>query len=174
MQDLDKQIKSLEKKLNRVAKDATPKAYASAVNKTASKIKTDVVRKVAKDANIRVKDVSPRVYVRRASARKGVAAISFYSKPVNATKTNFSKLRKGFKVAGEVVPRSFFARGRNNRRHYIYQRKGKARTPIRMVTIRISRAVNRYAEPAIAQKMRTDFPRILKSEFNARIKGYVS
>lgn len=171
---LDKQLKSLERKLNKISKVDTARAYASAVNKTAQRVRTEVSREVASAKRLRVKDVRSRIYIRRANARRGFATISFYAKPVNAVNTSFSKVRKGYKVAGELRPRSFFARARNNGRHFIYQRKGKDRLPIQMVNVPIADAVNNAAIPVIKKRMSSDFYSILRQEFNARIKGYVT
>ena len=172
--NLDKQVRDLERKLNKISKIETARAYASAINKTAKLARTQVVRQVAKERKLPVRSVSKRVYIRRATSNRGYALISLYAKPVNAINTNFSTQKKGFKVAGKVVPRSFFAKSKGFGRHYIFQRKGYARLPIDMVTVPISDVLKRVSLPIIKDKMRTDFERLIKTEFNARIKGYVT
>lgn len=169
---LDADIRRLEKKLNRISSKETPRAYAAAINKTAKMIQTEVAREVAKANRIRVKDVKRRVFIRKANIKKSNAKISVYAKPINAVSTNYKVTRRGYSVAGERVPRSFFAKGKS-RRHQIFQRKGSARYPIDVVKIYINDDVQRLVMPIVERKMKTDFQRLLKHEFNARLRGYV-
>lgn len=170
--DLDLAVKRLEKKLSKISKVETDRAYSAAVNKVAARIKTRVVRAVAGDTKIAQKVVRRRIYLRRSRAKTGKAVITFYGKPVNAIDTNYSLLKRGYKVAGTLYPRTFFAKGKGPR-HQIFQRKGAARYPIAPVRIPISDEVERYAVPITAQLMKTEFPDLLRHELGVRIRGVI-
>lgn len=170
--ELDASIKRLEKKLSKIAKVETDRAYSAAANKIATRVKSRVAKAVASDVNLTQKVVKRKIFIRRSRAATGRAAITFYTRPVNAVSTNYSITRKGYKVAGRVYPRTFFAKGKSST-HQIYQRKGQARYPIDPVKIPISEAVNRHAVPLTARLMKTDFPDLLKHELGVRIRGVI-
>lgn len=169
---IDASIKSLERKLDKIGRVETDRAYSSAVNKISTRVRSQVTKAVAGDVNLTQKVVRRKIFIRRSRARTGKAAIYFYTRPINAISTNYRITRKGYKVAGRVYPRTFFARGKGPT-HQIFQRQGIARYPIEPVKIEIQDSVNRFAVPITDRLMKTDFPDILKREFNARIRGYI-
>lgn len=171
---LDQQVKALERKLNDIARIETKRAYSSAINKTATVITRDVARHVSQAKNTRQRDITSRIFYRRSTTRTPNGKLSFYTKPLSAIKVPFSKNRRGFRVAGKQVERSFFAQMPNQKRHHIYQRKGKARTPIRRVNLSISTEVNAVAIPMTEKAMKNIFPKKLQHELHARLKGYVT
>ena len=174
MDDLEKQIKSLEKKLTKIAQVDTDRAYSSAINKTANSIKSHVVKKVSGDVKITQKNIRRKIYVKRSTPKTGMAKLYFYGRAVNAINTNFSKTAKGYKIAGTFRPRTFFAKSPTANKHLIFQRRGAERLPVDVVKIPINEAVQKHAMPTIKERMNNYFYKTLKAEFNARLKGYVS
>lgn len=173
MSDLDKQIKLLSKRLKEVSKVKAKRAYSSAVNKTAAKVRTAVTKKISSDVKVAQKNIRKRIFIKRATARKSQGKIIFYSRSINAINIKHVKQRKGYKVAGELYPRSFKARASGNGKHFIWQREGKKRLPIRVIKIDIEASVKRHALPSTKDKMKNEFPIIFKRELKARLKGYV-
>jgi hypothetical protein len=87
---VDKQLDQVAKEMRAIAAKAAPKAMTSALNKVAGKAKTATVSAVAKEVGVRVKDVKPRVHLRKArwedvntygSLR---SILSAYVKPITA------------------------------------------------------------------------------------------
>ena len=171
---LDAQIRELERKLNAISKVETQRAYASALNKTAQVIRRDAARKVAQSKKIRQRDVMRRIFYRRANYKKPFGDLAFYAKPISAINVPFSSNKRGFKVAGSQVPRSFLAKMPNQSRHHIYQRKGRERTPIQRVVVRIDDIVREHALQSSKTIMRSRFSAVFRQELNARLKGYVT
>ncbi len=169
---LDQSVKSLEKKLNKISKLDTDRAFSSAANKLATRAKSQVAKAVAREVRVTQKNVRSKIFIGRSTAKTGRAKITFYTRPVNAVRTNYSITKRGYKVAGKIYPRTFFARGKGATSQ-IFQRKGSARYPIEPVKIPIQAAVNRYAVPITADLMKRDFKKILQQEFRARINGYI-
>ena len=171
---LDDQLRRLERKLDKIAKDSVPKAYAAAVNKVATQSRTAIASEVAREVRIPVRAVKSRIYLRRARVGGLEAQIRLYARPVDAVNTGPARLSRGWKVAGQFRERSFMARMPNQNRHRIYQRAGADRLPIQKVVVPISEPVERIGMAVTALKMRRDFARLYKHELDARIKGYVT
>lgn len=121
---LDQSIKQLERKLNKIAKVETDRAYSSAANKIATRVRSQVTKAVAGDVKIAQKNVRRKIYISRSKAKTGRARLTFYTRPINAVSTNYSITKKGYKVAGQVRPRTFFAKGKSPT-HQIYPMKLK-------------------------------------------------
>lgn len=172
--NLDKQLRRLERKLDKIAKDATPKAFASAINKVATQSKTAVASEVAKEVRIPVRAVKSRIFIRRARPGTMVAKIALYARPIDAIHTGPTRMASGWKVGGKFRERSFMQRMPNQSRHRIYQRKGSSRLPISKVVLPVSEPVARIGRAVTTLKMRKDFARLYQHELNARIKGYVT
>tara|TARA_R110001599_G_scaffold100770_5_gene258102 strand:- start:3512 stop:4057 length:546 start_codon:yes stop_codon:yes gene_type:complete len=179
---LDDQIKSLSKKLDKIAKVETIKAHISAVNKVAAQSKTAIASISAAETKIKVSKLKKRIFVKRASFSKPSARVYFYSRPVDALDASNSRVAKGWKVAGTFRQRSFLARMPNQSRHHIFQRDGngpvrtaggKKRERIKMITVEAADSLNRVGPAVTELKMMKDYHRLLKSELSARLKGYV-
>lgn len=180
---LDKQTARLVKKLDKIAKIETARAHASAINKLTKQVKTAVASEVAKEIRIPVRSVKRRIYVKRATASNGIAKVYLYARPVPGVDARATRTNKGWKVAGEFRPRSFLAKMPTQSRHHIFQRDGrgpvlrpdgKRREKFDMVRVPIAEPVKRIGMAVISLKMKRDYPKILKHELNARLKGYVT
>lgn len=180
--NLDKQLRRLERKLEKIAKDATPKAFAAASNKLATQSKTAVASEVAKEVRIPVRAVKGRIFIRRARPGAMVAKVVLYARPVDAINTSPSRMAKGWKVAGQFRERSFMQRMPNMSRHRIFQRTGNFKQnergwkieQFRKVNVNIDEEVARIGKAVTTLKVRKDFARLYQHELNARIKGYVT
>ena len=171
---LDKQIASLERKLEKISRAELYRADASALNKTAAKAKTATASVVSKETKIPVSVVKKRVFLRKAIAGRRGASIALYSRPVAAVDARISRNSKGWRVSGKNYRGSFLAKMSNQNRHHIYQRKTKKRLPIQMVKVPLAEPVERVGKAVIELHMRKEYPRILQREYAARIKGYVT
>lgn len=173
--DLDAQIKSLEKKLNKIATVETQKAVSMALNVVAKRAKIRVARMVSEKTGIKVGKAKTRIFVRRANFKKGYADITMYSRSFSAIHGDFRKTALGYKVGKQGYKRAFFAKGLNNDRHHIYQRKeGKARLPIKMVRINIQQYIDQYGLKIIEGVRSKHFKKEFKRALNARLNGYVT
>lgn len=160
---VDSNIADVTKYLNQVQRDLRPKAIVPALNKTASKVKTEIVRKLAKEQKINQKPLNKQIKITKAhkatkktqarnyavvdaSEAKTINLINFVSR--NTRKINYFNKRIGrgkkrrYKAEGviantgkgrKVYKGTFIATDRNGELK-VFKRKGKARDKIYMVS----------------------------------------
>ena len=167
--DIQQQVQSLNRKIHRLATTETQRATSSALNKTAAKIKTQVIRPVAKETRVQAKYVRKRVYIRRSKARTQYVRITAYRRDITLQSINPRQLKKGFSGAGRRYPDAFRAKGRNGKQQ-IFQRKGKARLPVDVVRIPIAATVDRVVPKVAERLLRQEYPRLLRRDLEYRAK----
>lgn len=168
-QDIQKQVQRLNQKCQRLANIETKRASSAALNKTAAKIRTQVVRGVSKETRIPGKHIRKRVYIKRSSARTQFARLTAYRRDISLNSLKPRQLKKGFSAAGRKYPSAFRAKGRNGSEQ-IFQRKGKARYPIEVVKVPISEHVDRITPKVARQIFKREYPRLLAHEIDYRSK----
>jgi hypothetical protein len=151
----------VQRRLRALHADLRDRVTVAALNKTADKARTEMVRGITTEFNIKAAEVRPRVAVRRASAKgsnlRVVAAIEalpgsrrgramnvihFLEKSVSLAEARrrqksgtLNQLRFKFKRTGgmKTIPGAFVLTA--NRGTFVARRLGKARTPIEAVQV---------------------------------------
>jgi hypothetical protein len=186
---LDKDLAKTYKIMDAMSDIAAPKALTSTLNKVGAKVKTRTTSKVAKSVRARVKDVKPRVRMRRArwddlktyGSLKNI--IHGYAKPLPAIRLAIGRSSKlqyatknrpkgGIKLAGHFFPNAFIQLIHSNNKVHMLVRKQKAtwkspgvRAPTDVVKIPLQPAMEQHLPDAAKHFMKRDFDRILKHEF---------
>jgi hypothetical protein len=178
MSSFDADLKVLAKKLYNLASVEGPRAVSSALNKTAALIQTQVVKEVAKEAKIPQKIIRKKAFIRRSTAKKQRTTISLYRTGVPLItlaggKGAVQEPAPGWiSVKGFFVQRGFINRVRKTGKNQVFQRKNRLRYPIDVVRVNIHQIVDASMPKHTAQKMRDDFPRLLKRDLEYRITRY--
>lgn len=188
---MDEQIRRMEKKLRRYSDKQVPRAAASALNKTVKKVKSKVVKSVAKSTKVKAKAIRSQVFTSRAKSSSLSAYVKSYLRPISAARLiPLSRLtravprgtsKKGVRVAGQMFHGAFVNKGRRGgrkgpghrgRRFYVLQRTTKQRYPVRLVTIKIDRDMKADQLPIAKQIHRTEFVRLYQHELKFRTGKY--
>lgn len=164
-------IASARRSLRRL-RDVQAKADMAAQNKTAAKMRTAVRGALAKDIRVKVGEVKRRFVLRRATKTGGAALTILVARGVDAGKVRGVRDRRpgGVTVPGAKGatrhPHAFIPRG--GRR--VFERRGKARLPLRTVTVPIREPAQRLGRQWLARSGRSEYRRILRREFEFRAR----
>lgn len=197
---LQRDIAKLSKKLGNISKTAIPKADAVALNQTANRIKTQVIKTVASENQIQQKYIRKRVYSRiRISKDYRQGTITAYRRDVPAISlgiaTSMVKKAKGRRlisaatrnVKGRFTKREFAGNtsikvGRNTYQNafvnqargswQIMRRLGKKAYPIEVIKVKISDSVDRSLPQFSRNMMKNAYPSLLQYELQRRLKQY--
>ena len=179
--DLDRQIERFAKKLGKIKSIEVPRANASALNKSAQRVKTRSVQSISKQTRVPQKDIRKRVAIGRATAKKQIAEVKSYVKPVPASalltkaqianKIGTGTNRQGVRAKGYQWKGAFINRGRNDNVH-VFQRKGKARLPIEAVKIDIDKPARRIVKTVSRRVINSDYKRLLEQDLKFRLNKY--
>lgn len=149
----------VQRRLKQLHADIRDKAIAAALNKTADKAKTAMVRSITDEYAIKASEVRPRLNVRRASARnlqvtavlealpgsrrgRAMNVIHFMERSVTLAEARrrakggtLNQLRFKFRRKGgkKIIPGAFVVT--TNRGTFIARRVGKQRLPIESVQV---------------------------------------
>jgi hypothetical protein len=128
------------------------RAGARTLNKAGARMRTAVIRDVAKEARISpMKLVRRRVRMRRAKAGRLVVKLGVLTKQIPASRLSRARdtKRRGVRAyGGRHWPHAFMARGKGDH-HHVFERQGAARYPLRVHKIEIKHAV----EEALKSKL---------------------
>ena len=197
---LQRDIAKLSRKLGNISKTAIPKADAVALNQTANRIKTQVIKTVASENQIQQKYIRKRVYSRiRISKDYRQGTITAYRRDVPAISlgiaTSMVKKAKGRRlisaagrnVKGRFTKREFAGNtaikvGRNTYQNafvnrargswQIMRRLGKKAYPIEVIKVKISDSVDRCLPQFSRNMMKNAYPSLLQYELQRRLKQY--
>lgn len=179
---LQRQIIRRAKKLKAIHQVEVPRAVSSALNKSAKKVVTPVVREVSKGAKVPQKHVRKRTFISRASSRKLRAKVSGYVYPIPLisvikTKTILSKARRGtnrrgVRAAGRQYDGAFINVHRRSGRFQVFRRKTSRRYPLEVISIDVSKSFRASLEREAPRVMRQDFPKLLLHELKYRTNKY--
>lgn len=157
--DVRNNFPDVQRKLRSLRDDIGQRAVAAALNKTADKAKTAMVRQITSEYVIKASDVRPRLNVRRASAsnlqvvavlealpgsRRGrsLNVIHFMERSVTLAEARrrakagtLNQLRFQFRrgQGRKIIPGAFVVT--HNRGTFVAQRVGKKRLPIKSVQV---------------------------------------
>lgn len=95
-QSIDQQMNQLNRKIDRMVNQETKRASSAALNKTAAKIKTKVVREVAQATRLPAKHIRKRVYIKRSKARTQFARVTAYRRDITLNSLKPRQLKKAF------------------------------------------------------------------------------
>lgn len=163
-------IKKLSKSLDDLQKKIVPLATVTALNKTGTRIKTQIVKQVSVKTKIKQKLIRHRARIGKANRRRktlnvwfGTYAISYSS---FLTKTGSVKeTATGIKIGKFQFPGAFKATMPNGHTDY-YQRKGKKRLGIKKASVDIRRA----AKVAMRHSRVVFAPREFMKQFDYELK----
>ncbi|VUD48442.1 hypothetical protein TDB9533_01234 [Thalassocella blandensis] len=179
---IERQIKRYQKKLNKIAGVETPRATASALNKTARSVIPKVVRYVSQETKVPQKFIRKKTFVSRATSRKQRAKIYGYAQAIPVVSLLKTKQllkgarrgtnKRGVRVAGRQYDGAFINVLRKSGRFQVLKRLGKGRYPLEVIKIPIEKEYERALEFFSRQKMRDDFPLLLKRDLQYRYRKY--
>lgn len=187
--NLQRQILSLQRKLERIGNTEVPAAVNTALNRSATEVKGRTSRKVARAENLLLRTIRERMFIKRSTSRTLEARVRIYVKPVSAISQLSPSQRsglvsgrgnaaRGVKIKGRAVFKdSFFAlgkaKGSSGRRMQAFQRKGRARLPVRKLGFDIQARARISIKTTSRQVMKQRFPILLRNNLDARVKRYV-
>lgn len=180
--NLDRQIKSLVRKLHKIGKVEIPRAYAKALNNTGNIAKTEINKTVGKETRLGTKIVRNRTFLRRARAKKPLASVRLYVAPISAvsllTKNQIAnKLgtgtnKKGVKAKGYFYKSAFIQPGLHGKIH-VFKRKSKARYPLKKQVVEIKPIFKRRAPQIVRSVFKARFSGKLKHELSFRLQKHL-
>lgn len=107
-------LKQLQKRFRFVGKDAFPRAAARAINRTATTVRAESAREIAKRMGTKVGDVKRRAKIRKARPGRLEASITFEGKALNLAAFKARQLKRGVSAAPwgrrRVFPGAFITR----------------------------------------------------------------
>ncbi|MBL4761158.1 MAG: phage tail protein [Gammaproteobacteria bacterium] len=181
MDQLSRDIKKLQRKLNAISQKEMPKAISRSLNRMGPRIKRRTVNAIAKAEKLPAKPVRKKIFFKKSKPSMLEAASVAYVKPVNMIalirKARAEQVaprgtsRRGVKASGRSVRGAFINRGRSGNLQ-VFKRKGSARLPIEAVRIPISKTALRVAPTVVERVMKNDFPAELARDLDFRLKKY--
>jgi hypothetical protein len=163
----DQILKLVEKRLKKYALKDVPAAQRTAINKTLAKVKTRVVRGVAKESKIRPSAIKKRAVISRATPKKS-ASIGFYRRSVSAIALGARQTRRGVRAGSRFYDRAFIQKVGSKGRQHVLRRKGRARYPLEAPKVIIREPVNTITPKVVRRVMKSDFQRLYQHELKRR------
>lgn len=183
-ESMQAQIKRLEKKLKEYANKHAVQAAASAINKVAGPVRTEVGRKVAAIEKLPTRLIAKQMFFNKASAKNITAVIKSYARGINAArllsgsviakKMGTGTSRAGVTVKGRVYPGAFINRVKRGKKQVlVFTRKGAERLPLEVARIDISQHLKREQLPTARARYQERFSKFYLQELNYRVGKYV-
>lgn len=179
--------------LRRLGDSDINRAKVSTLNKLAAQGKTQMIRGITKEYNIKASELRERIQLKRASRKQGQTFEAvIVGNPVGRAKRSFNVIRfaeKRISIAEhkrrvkrgqegvyvtikkgggkKLIPGAFIG----NRGRAVFRRTGKGRLPIEPVaTIGIPQMFNtKRIHVPVRQKIAADFPRVFAAEIKFRV-----
>ena len=176
--DVRGDFKSIDRDLNGPLQRIAKQAQSTAINKTATTIRSRGVKGIAKSARIvPQKLIRKRSRIFKASKWKLEAHIRIYTDPVPARAMKAKPVRKGgVKSSGKHFwPKGFAGttrQGRNVGRLNFWQREGRESYPIKALRVPIGNKQGLLGRVG-DRVMRSKFQKTLDHELQFRLKKYV-
>lgn len=194
--NINAQVRAVNRKLKQSVTPVRAGA-SSALNKTASRIKSRVTKAVSADVQVQQKHVRKRVYIRKSTGKTMKALVTAYRRDIPVISLGIARTTGTNKMS--VSSRD--SRGRFNTRQHsgntairvgnrtyqnafinqvqgggwqVMRRKGRARYPLEVLKVKISPSVDRHTPTIAREQMQTEYPRIAKHEIDYRMKKYAS
>lgn len=169
MNRTSKDIKRLNAKMEKLAKVEMRKASNSALNKTAARIKSRLVKQVATETKLQQKHIRKRVFIKKSSFKTLFARITAYRRDMPLISTGNARQNKKGVRAAKQQHSSAFINNVNGRAH-VLRRKSKARYPLELLKIAVVKIVDKFTRPIAQKIMKEDYPKLLRQEVEYRIK----
>lgn len=190
---LKKEIKKLERILQKLSGKQVQLAHASTLNKASAKIKTITNREASKSLKMKQADLryiskeakKERINLVRAKASKLSAKLNVSAKPVLLGKLNPRQLKSGVKVGQSKFTDSFIAtptmspkgstKGRGSLpaglvgKQQVFTRKKDKRYPLKARYKWIKSTLQAVMNKHAGLMMEREVPRLLKREYDYRI-----
>jgi len=174
---MEVQVAKLSKKLVAIAAKDVAASTSSALTKIARKVKTRIVRGVAKSENLPNKVINKKIFVKGSTITKqkskltiyrdDISVVSLLSRTTIANKMGTGTNRRGVTVRGRQFQGAFIQRALGATQ--VFRREGRLRNPIEKVTIPIDDAVDRIAPVVTRRIYQKDFLPEVKRELTFRL-----
>ena len=125
--------KDLEKGLNDIQRREVPKAINSAINKTATTVRKDVIRELANETGIQAKVLRQGINILRSTVSTLTASIRARGKAFNLIRFKAHQTKKGVSAAPWKKRRIFKGTFIGNQGRTVFKRTSKKRLPIEPV-----------------------------------------
>lgn len=174
------QLNAVTKRLMKYTQKDIPNAHRMAINRTLTKSRVALVRKVAADTGIKQKIINqPKASKKRVSVRaagagvKGKPAVlTFNVKGIPLINLKPRFIGGGIMAAGYLVTDGFIASGRKGtgkgrlKQSHVLQRESGAQYPVKIVRVEIAHVVNKNGLKVVQQTFAKEFYK----EYNRAIK----
>jgi hypothetical protein len=167
--EMDRELKRLSANLDNHSKNESRRALASVINKNLSKIKTKIVRKVSAETQIPQKAIRPRVKIVKAKATNLNARVWVGLNRITAKSAGAKPSGDGYSVGPYSWKNAFSSAKLNGG---IYERKGRARLPIKSAGFGegfTSSSLKKVTNAVISKNLNTDFKAQLFRELSYRL-----
>lgn len=162
-------LKHFYKSLNELERKAVKPAANSAINKTLSKLRTEVVRDVAGELQLPQKLIRGRLIMQRSNFRTLRGRLVALTADMRLAKIGKPKqLKQGARVGKHFVKSGFVAKMPSGHEG-VFKRKGKKRLPIKEQTLPIRDALQGRANVLWRAKSRGLFKQNFERELKFRI-----
>lgn len=124
-------LKRTLKSLNDQGKKAVPRAMNSAINRTATQVRTQAVRSLAKQTGFKQKAIRVNQFLRKGSIRDLTASLTTKGRASNLINFGARQTKKGVSAAPWGKRRIFKGTFIGNNGRTVFRRVGKKRLPIK-------------------------------------------
>ena len=186
--NLNSQVRAVNRQMKR-SKRAVKVGASSALNKTADRIKSRVVKAVSTEENIQQKHIRKRVYISKSNPKKMRARVTAYQGDIPVISLGAKELKRGKGVSAPKrrYPNAFIADGSKGygkyqgkgrygstklARGHVLVRTSKSRYPLEVVKVEIRDSVKKHSPQIARKQMNDEYPRIAKHEIDYRLKKY--
>ncbi len=162
----------LIRSMGQIPRFIVPRAINAAINKTSSKVRTIVIREVAKETGLKQKEVRQFVSLRKSNLRTFTGIIRSIGRTLNLIRFNARQTKVGVSAKAWGVTRVYRGAFIANQGRTVFIRISRKRVPIRPLHgPSIPRTIiNQKIYPAQDKVVRAEHPKNLRREFEFRIQ----
>jgi hypothetical protein len=167
---LESQIEKIVSSIN-VLPEHVSRAAIFALNRTAEWMKGQVSKNLSAEKRLKLKLIRDRIAIVRANRKNLQSLLSCSFRGILARDLgSMRQTSEGAKAGGQLFPGSFIASLKPGAKAGIYRRKGKARFPVKSVTIPIFDEAMKIVEELVGDEARPVFEKRFKHEIS-RLTG---
>ena len=191
--NIDSQVRAVNRKL-RQSIGPVRSGTSSALNKTATRIKSRVVKAVSGDTRVKQKHLRKRVFIKPSTGKTLRAKVTAYRRDIpvislGAANTRLTKNGAVVRIDGKAYPGAWIADGSGGFGKYVpgqgykstslnsfqlLRRTGDSRYPVEVLKVEIRPSVDYHTPRISQQQMSTEYPRILSPEIDYRMQKYAN
>ncbi len=152
-------------------------AHMRATTRTAESARTQIRRDLSAETGVTAKILNRRFRLHRANHTNPNARLFIGTVPVRAYDLGAKQLKSGVShrgPGGRVRLRSAFVATMKSGHTGVFERKTKARLPIKEVTVSIHASAKRHADAFLRSRARTEYDKVFRHEMQRRISQRVS